>query len=270
MTKILYTLIGISWISFYIYRFSNEKTEQDFLHMSLITRYIFIVISMLWIIFSLCKLYLLFKKNYRRGYLHKLVSSVLEQIYYRPLQYIWDKYLNKIPLVPNFVCCLGFVIYFFVRDVKHIKLLLLSTLYLTRIIVVAVLFIEMIFLKKLNLFYSVILLSMLTLIFNAIIYIIKKEFEFRCKTLEDNYLTIEKNNGIDVIISLRRPIDSALFKNLVSKWNLYKNIVNICYGIEGLKVSWNLLYHLEVFLTYFTLLSWSFCFIFQIHTLIVY
>ena len=61
-----------------------------------------------------------------------------------------------------------------------------------------------------------------------------------------------------------------MFENLVSKWKTYKNIVNICYGVEELRSSWSLLHHIEIILNYFTLLAWIFCFIFQIHYIIIY
>jgi len=258
----IYATIGFGWIFFYLYRLGLTPDPVDFMLLSPFRRYVFIVISLLWIIFSACRLFILLKRNHKKGFIFSLTHSIIENFYYKPFRYLWDYVFCKIPLLSQVVYGIGWIITLLIKNLESLKVHTIMLFYFPRVIILCILFAEMVIYKKLNVFYTFGCTFMVTLFFTSLLYILQKTFQERKDKLENTYLIVDNKNGINVCLTLKSSVENPseyLLQRLTKTWIRCQTMVNICRGIEHIKSTWTVIYSLEILTNIITLQVWFCC-----------
>jgi hypothetical protein len=254
MIKVYLLIVGISWITFYIWRIATERMPQEISSKMLIIAIIMIIVHSISMYIQIRE-YTGKKKETR---IKKIIKRIIEIIYLNPIKHIWENYIIRMWRMKDIVKDIGKVSVNRLENILDIEIVIIKWIYIPRILFIIILYCEIILCKRIELTYKLFPIILIPLIVSAILSIIFNYYSHLQESLEKNHILVESLANNEKRLTLKQDINLQYFDD----WILNDKIITTFSTVIKFKETYKPFKRISILITYIYILSWLGCLLF--------
>ena len=238
MYRLYLIILGIAWISFYIWRFLLDRIPQNIVSPIIEQRILTLLISFILIInFTVVLIYYYRRlKNYKAmdNIIIKGLKKIVLEMYIKPLEFIYTRFIRQRGNMDKKIIAIGELLDKKISKVSDVKKLLIIAYYIPRITITLAIYIDIVMFQRFSLLYTVFSLIAIPLIYRGLLHIIECTAIEKREQLEESFITKKENlsaNSVRLVVKDYRSNPN----NVYSLWTLYYNIENTVKALYLLK-----------------------------------